>query len=47
MAKEKFERIKSHCNIEAVNHGKTSITASVIKYSQMEGFGVEWRTSYV
>ncbi len=41
MAKEKFERTKPHLNIGTighVDHGKTTLTAAILKISRMEGF---------
>ena len=39
--KEKFERTKPHLNIGTighVDHGKTTLTAAILKYSKMKGF---------
>lgn len=41
MAKEKFERVKPHMNIGTighVDHGKTSLTAALLKVLDMKGF---------
>ena len=41
MAKEKFERTKPHLNIGTighVDHGKTTLTAAILKYSRLKGF---------
>ena len=39
--KEKFERTKPHLNIGTighVDHGKTTLTAAILKYSKLKGF---------
>ena len=40
MAKEKFERTKPHLNVGTmghIDHGKTTLTAAITKYSQLSG----------
>ena len=42
MAKQKFERNKPHLNVGTmghIDHGKTTLTAAITKYSAMSGFG--------
>jgi elongation factor Tu len=42
MAKQKFERTKPHMNVGTmghIDHGKTTLTAAITKYSQMLGLG--------
>src|SRR4030081_3051473 len=46
MAKQKFERIKPHCNVGTighVDHGKTTLTAALTKVSADKG----WATKFV
>jgi elongation factor Tu len=46
MAKQKFERNKPHMNVGTIghiDHGKTTLTAAITKYSQMLGHG-EYRS---
>ncbi len=46
MGKQKFERTKPHMNVGTmghIDHGKTTLTAAITKYSQMLGFG-EYRS---
>lgn len=41
MATEKFERVKPHINVGTighVDHGKTTLTAAILKYSKLKGF---------
>ncbi|MFY9457783.1 MAG: elongation factor Tu [Candidatus Spechtbacterales bacterium] len=41
MAAEKFERTKPHINVGTighVDHGKTTLTAAILKYSRLKGF---------
>ena len=41
MATEKFERTKPHINVGTighVDHGKTTLTAAILKYSKLKGF---------
>ena len=41
MAKQKFDRSKPHLNVGTmghIDHGKTTLTAAITKYSQMRGF---------
>jgi elongation factor Tu len=41
MATEKFERTKPHINVGTighVDHGKTTLTAAILKYSRLKGF---------
>ncbi|HTX91672.1 MAG TPA: GTP-binding protein, partial [Anaerolineales bacterium] len=40
MAKQKYERTKPHMNVGTmghIDHGKTTLTAAITKYSQMLG----------
>ena len=40
MAKQKFERTKPHLNVGTmghIDHGKTTLTAAITKYSQFLG----------
>ena len=42
MGKQKFERTKPHMNVGTmghIDHGKTTLTAAITKYSQMLGYG--------
>ena len=42
MAKQKFERTKPHMNVGTmghIDHGKTTLTAAITKYSAMQGYG--------
>jgi len=42
MAKQKFDRSKPHMNVGTmghIDHGKTTLTAAITKYSAMQGFG--------
>ncbi len=42
MAKEKFKRTKEHLNVGTmghIDHGKTTLTAAITKYSQLRGYG--------
>ena len=42
MAKQKFERTKPHLNVGTmghIDHGKTTLTAAITKYSALMGFG--------
>jgi elongation factor Tu len=42
MAKRKFERTKPHMNVGTmghIDHGKTTLTAAITKYSAMQGYG--------
>jgi elongation factor Tu len=42
MAKQVFERTKPHMNVGTmghIDHGKTTLTAAITKYSQMQGYG--------
>jgi len=42
MAKQKFERTKPHMNVGTmghIDHGKTTLTAAITKYSAMMGYG--------
>jgi elongation factor Tu len=42
MGKQKFDRSKPHMNVGTmghIDHGKTTLTAAITKYSQMQGFG--------
>ncbi len=46
MGKQKFERTKPHMNVGTmghIDHGKTTLTAAITKYSQMLGYG-EYRS---
>ena len=46
MAKQKFERTKPHMNVGTmghIDHGKTTLTAAITKYSNIVGFG-EYRS---
>ncbi|MDF1500746.1 MAG: GTP-binding protein, partial [Anaerolineales bacterium] len=41
MAKETFERTKPHMNVGTmghIDHGKTTLTAAITKYSALKGF---------
>jgi len=45
--KEKFERTKPHLNIGTighVDHGKTTLTAAILKYSKLKGFRASEKT---
>ena len=45
--KEKFERTKPHLNIGTighVDHGKTTLTAAILKYSKLKGFKASEKT---
>ncbi len=45
--KEKFERTKPHLNIGTighVDHGKTTLTAAILKYSRLKGFKASEKT---
>ena len=40
MAKQKYERTKPHMNVGTmghIDHGKTTLTAAITKYCQMQG----------
>jgi elongation factor Tu len=42
MAKQKFDRSKPHMNVGTmghIDHGKTTLTAAITKYSALQGFG--------
>ena len=42
MAKQKFERTKPHMNVGTmghIDHGKTTLTAAITKYSALKGYG--------
>ena len=42
MAKQKFDRNKPHLNVGTmghIDHGKTTLTAAITKYCQMQRFG--------
>jgi elongation factor Tu len=42
MAKQKFDRSKPHMNVGTmghIDHGKTTLTAAITKYSAMQGYG--------
>jgi elongation factor Tu len=42
MGKQKFERTKPHMNVGTmghIDHGKTTLTAAITKYCNMQGFG--------
>ena len=42
MAKKKFERTKPHMNVGTmghIDHGKTTLTAAITKYCNMQGYG--------
>ena len=42
MAKQKFDRNKPHVNVGTmghIDHGKTTLTAAITKYSQISGEG--------
>ncbi|MFU8771369.1 MAG: elongation factor Tu [Anaerolineales bacterium] len=42
MAKQKFERTKPHMNVGTmghIDHGKTTLTAAITKYCEMQGWG--------
>ncbi|HEY5670147.1 MAG TPA: GTP-binding protein, partial [Anaerolineales bacterium] len=42
MSKQKFERTKPHMNVGTIghiDHGKTTLTAAITKYSQILGQG--------
>jgi elongation factor Tu len=46
MSKQKFERTKPHMNVGTIghiDHGKTTLTAAITKYCQMQGLG-EYRS---
>ena len=48
MAKEKFERNKPHCNIGTighVDHGKTTLTAAITKYSSVTSKALSTRST--
>ena len=48
MAKEKFERIKPHLNVGTighVDHGKTTLTAAILKVLNMKGLNVSKKMS--
>ena len=41
MGKEKFERTKPHMNVGTmghIDHGKTTLTAAITKWSSLQGF---------
>jgi len=47
MAKAKFERTKPHLNIGTighVDHGKTTLTAAILKYSKMKNLQATEKT---
>ncbi|MEW5869309.1 MAG: GTP-binding protein, partial [Chloroflexota bacterium] len=42
MGKQKFERTKPHMNVGTmghIDHGKTTLTAAITKYCNMQGLG--------
>ena len=42
MAKQKYERTKPHMNVGTmghIDHGKTTLTAAITKYCQLQGHG--------